>query len=71
MVLCKDVVHKASFVVDEDKQMHLRDLSKLAHLMSKVLAALPVKYSGEITVYTHRRTNDVVLRKVTFEKEEF
>ena len=71
MVLCKDVVHKASFVVEEDKQMHLRDLSKLAHLMSKVLAALPVKYSGEITVYTHRRMNDVVLRKVTFEKEEF
>ena len=71
MVLSKDVVHRASLVIGEDKQMRLLDLSNLTLKMSRVLAALPVKYSGEITVYTRRRINDVVLRKVTFGEEVF
>lgn len=71
MVLSKDVVHRASLVIGGDKQLSTRDLSTLTNKMSKVLAALPVKYSGEIVMYTHSRLDDVVLRKVTFGEEVF
>ena len=71
MVLSKDVVHRASLVIGGDKQLSICDLSNLTSKMSRVLAALPVKYSGEIVMYTHSRLDEVVLRKVTFGKEAF
>lgn len=71
LVFCNDIVHRVTLVVGQDKCLPFTELQHIAYFMSLVLKQLPVKYSGELAVYTDTGCKDVVLRKVNFLAEAY
>ena len=71
LAFCGDIVQRVSLKVTKTINVDATAMMHIAQRMAVLLMLLPVKYSGEIKVYTPATEENIVVRKLGFDNRCF